>query len=271
LRRDALAAGLTAALLLALAGRAGAAQQPPPNLNGSADPTLKLYASRVAENWAPPGSAPPNPDPRDFNGVWWLGGYQYMLGPELYVMPPLKPQYVKLLEQRIRKKNEGRPEADAATQCFPHGMPRIMESPYPIEIVQTDKQITLLHEVAHNLRRLYIDRPAPADWPLSFLGYSNAHWDGDALVVETTRINDRSFIDDEGSAKSTSLKTTERFRKVDGGRRIEMIMTIDDPVTLEKPYSYKRYYYWRPDVRPMEYVCEENNRNAPVNGVTVAK
>ncbi|MEI9890535.1 MAG: hypothetical protein WDN45_07995 [Caulobacteraceae bacterium] len=37
-------------------------------------------------------------------------------------------------------------------------------------------------------------------------------------------------------------------------------MTVDDPVTLEHPYSYKRYYEWRPDVRPAEYVCEENNR-----------
>jgi hypothetical protein len=48
-------------------------------------------------------------------------------------------------------------------------------------------------------------------------------------------------------------------------------MTVEDPVTLEHPYSYTRIYHWRPDVRPQEYVCEENNRNAPVNGVTVAK
>jgi hypothetical protein len=262
---------LAAVLLLALAGPGEAAPQGPPNLNGSTDDTLKLEAGRVAENWAPEGSAPPNPDPRNFEGVWWLGGYQFMLGPELFVPPPLKPQYVKLLEQRIRLKNQGKPETDAATQCFPHGMPRIMESPYPIEIVQTPEQVTFLHEVAHNLRRIYINKSAPADWPLSFLGFSNGHWEGDTLVVETTRINDRSFIDDEGSAKSTSLRTTERFRKVDGGKRIEMIMTIDDPVTLEHPYSYKRYYYWRPDIRPAEYVCEENNRNAPVDGVTVAR
>jgi hypothetical protein len=48
-------------------------------------------------------------------------------------------------------------------------------------------------------------------------------------------------------------------------------MTVEDPVTLEHPYSYRRIFRWRPDVRPQEYVCEENNRNAPVNGVTVAK
>ncbi len=264
-------AGLTTALLLALAGRGEAAQSGPPNLNGSTDKTLQLYASRIAENKAPEGSAAPNPDPKSFEGVWWLGGYQYMLGPELYVMAPLKPKYVEMLETRIRNKNAGRPETDASTQCFPHGMPRLMESPYPIEIVQTPGQVTFLHEVAHNIRRIYLDKPMPKDQPITWLGYSEGHWEGDTLVVVTQRISDRTTIDDEGTQKSTSLKTTERFRKIDGGARIEMIMTIDDPVTLEKPYSYTRYYYWRPDIRPMEYVCEENNRNAPVNGVTVAQ
>ena len=48
-------------------------------------------------------------------------------------------------------------------------------------------------------------------------------------------------------------------------------MTVEDPVTLEHSYSYKRIFHWRPDIRPQEYICEENNRNAPVDGVTVAK
>jgi hypothetical protein len=257
--------------VLAFAGAASAAQAPPPTLNNDPDPSLRLYASREAENPAPEGSAAPNPDPHNLEGVWWLGGYQYMLGPKLYEMAPLKPKYVEMLKTRIRNKNAGKPETDASTQCFPHGMPRLMESPYPIEIVQTAGQVTLLHEVAHNIRRFYIDKPMPKNQPLTWLGYSEGHWDGDTLVVTTQRINDRTTIDDEGTTKSTSLKTTEKFTKIDGGKRIKMVITIDDPVTLEKPYSYTRYYYWRPDIRPMEYVCEENNRNAPVNGVTVAQ
>jgi hypothetical protein len=124
----------------------------------------------------------------------------------------------------------------------------------------------------HSFRIIHMDnKDPPADYQPSYLGYSRGYWDGDTLVVTTTRINDRTFIDDEGSSKSTSLKTTERFRKIDGGKQLEMVITIDDPVTLEHPYSYTRYYQWRPDTRPMEYVCEENNRNAPVNGVTVAR
>ena len=97
------------------------------------------------------------------------------------------------------------------------------------------------------------------------------HWEGDTLVVDTVGINASSFIDDEGSSHSDQEHITERYRKIDGGRQLELVMTVDDPVTLEHPYSYTRYYQWRPDVRPQEYVCEENNRNAPVNGVTVAQ
>ena len=243
----------------------------PKTLFNSADPTLKLTPPLRGSRPAPAGAAPPNPEPRNFEGVWWLEGYEYMLGPEGGVPPPLKPEYMKVLERRIRAKNKGTPEADASTQCFPHGMPRLMESPYPIEIVQTPGRVTFLHEVAHNVRRIYLDSPHPAKLRRTFLGDSRGHWEGDTLVVDTVGMNDRTFIDDEGSSHSTQEHTIERFRKVEGGAKLEMIMTVEDPVTLEKPYSYRRVYDWRPDVRPQEYVCEENNRNAPESGVTVAK
>ncbi|MFM1887287.1 MAG: hypothetical protein RL026_2444 [Pseudomonadota bacterium] len=251
---------------------AAAQARPRKRLNDSDDPLLSLTNPilRVSGE-AKTGSAPPSADPRDFEGVWWISRYEYLLGPEPGVPPPLKPEYMQILERRIRAKNQGVPEADASTDCRPHGMPRVMESPYPIRIVQTPGQVTLLHEVAHNIRRLHIGRDAPKDWPASYLGFSSARWEGDTLVVRTTHLNDKTFIDDEGSAHSDRLEVVERFRKINGGRELEVHFTITDPVTLTQPYSYTRTYKWRPDVRPAEYVCEENNRNAPENGVTVAK
>jgi hypothetical protein len=249
------------------------APKKPKTLFNDPDPTLALTPGFGGANapLKPRPGAPPNPDPKNFEGVWWLRGYEYLLGPEPGVPAPLKPQYIELLKKRIREKNAGNPETDTSTQCFPHGMPRLMESPYPIEIVQTPGRVTILHEVAHEVRRFYIDQKQPANLKDTFLGHSVGHWEGDTLVVDTIGINDRSFIDDEGEAHSNKEHLTERFRKIDGGRQLEMVMTVDDPVTLEHPYSYTRYYEWRPDVRPAEYICEENNRNAPVNGVTVAK
>jgi len=253
--------------------RPGAAEQPwrPTTLFNSGDPTLKLTPPLRGSRPAPPGSAPPNPDPKNLEGVWWLEGYEYMLGPAPGIPAPMKPQYMKILERRIRAKNAGTPEADASTQCFPHGMPRLMESPYPIEIVQTPGRITFLHEVAHNIRRIYLNSPHPKNLKHTFLGDSRGHWEGDTLVVDTTGLNDRTFIDDEGGVHSDQEHTIEHFRKIDGGAKLEMIMTVEDPVTLEHPYRYRRVYDWRPDVRPQEYVCEENNRNAPEGGITVAK
>jgi hypothetical protein len=243
----------------------------PATLDNSGDPTLALTRPLRGSGAAPAGSAPPNPDPKNFEGVWWLKGYEYMIGPAPGIEPPLKPQYMDILKRRIRAKNAGKPETDTSTQCFPHGMPRLMESPYPIEIVQTPGRVTILHEVAHEVRRFYLDQPHPKDLKISYLGHSVARWEGDTLVVDTVGINAASFIDDEGSSHSDKEHIVERFHKIDGGRQLEVDTTVEDPVTLERPYSYKRYFQWRPDVRPAEYVCEENNRNAPVNGVTVAQ
>jgi hypothetical protein len=260
---------------MAFAGAAHAqgsqGRAPARTLLDSGDPTLLLTPGNTRANVAPKGSAPPNTDPHNFEGVWWMQGYQYMLGPDIGVPAPLKPKYMEILKRRIRAKNAGTPETDTSTRCLPHGMPRLMESPYPIEIVQTPGRVTLLHEVAHEVRRFYLDQKHPANLKESYLGHSVGHWEGNTLVVDTIGVNDKSFIDDEGEAHSNKIHLTERFTKIDGGRQIEMVMTIEDPVTLEKPYSYTRHYEWRPDVRPSEYICEENNRNAPVNGVTVAQ
>jgi hypothetical protein len=262
-----------AALGLSLLAGAAMAAAPtrPLTLNNSADPLLTLTPPLGRGGPPSPDGPQSSADPRDFEGVWWLNGYEYLLGPEPGVPGPLKPQYMKLLEDRIRSKNRGFPIADASTDCKPHGMPRIMESPYPIEIVQTPGQITFLHEVAHNLRRIYLDQEHPKDLKPSYLGHSVGHWEGDTLVVDTIGLNDKTFIDDEGQEHSTQLHITERYRKMPDRRSLELTMTVDDPVTFEHPYSYKRYYTWRPEIRPAEYICEENNRNAPVDGVTVAQ
>jgi hypothetical protein len=264
-----------ASAVIALGSTAAHAQSNPRSvkrLNDSDDPLLALTGpiARVSGD-APAGFTPPSHDMRDFEGVWWISRYEYLIGPEPGVPPPLKPEYMRILERRIRAKNSGRPEADASTDCRPHGMPRVMESPYPIRIVQTPGQVTLLHEVAHNIRRIYLDKQHPKKLKLSYLGHSVGHWEGDTLVVDTIGLNDKTFIDDEGSSHSAQEHVVERIRKISNGRELEDKITVSDPVTLTQPYSFRRVYKWRPDVKPAEYICEENNRNAPEDGVTVAK
>ena len=212
-----------------------------------------------------PGSVP------NISGMWISLQSNRTIAPVDGSATPFLPWAQAYFDRRAAAEATGTPLFDPNASCLPSGVPRAISIPYSIEIVQTPKRMTILHEVAHNVRRFYIGGKHPKNPGHTFLGHSVAHWEGDTLVVDTVGLNDRTFIDDEGDAHSDQERIVERYRKIDGGKNLEMVITVIDPVTLEHPYSYYRIYHWRPDIRRTEYVCEENNRNAPVNGVTVAQ
>ncbi len=270
MKRESIWRALAAMAATQLAAAAMAQTPPPKPLMLHDDPALALTNISHPGRPAPEGTAPPNPNMHSIEGRWWTSEFKPLLGPAPGVPPPLKPAAMAKLEQSVRNKNKGIPEADASTQCFPHGTPRVMESPYPLEIVETPGQVTILMETQHNIRRIYL-QDHHNKMGESFLGDSIGHWEGDTLVVDTIGMNTRTFIDDEGSTHSNKQHVVERFRKIDGGSKLEVTNTIEDPDTLEHPYSYKTVYYWRPDMRTQEYVCEENNRNTVINGITTAK
>jgi hypothetical protein len=250
-------------------------------------PTPEQVAAREkrnAEDAALWNKNPAPADPRDFSGVWWTRGYDRTFRP--VTSPPMPPaQSAKLLpltaseaasrQHHLDMEKAGTPIADAPTQCLPHGVPRLIASPYPIQFVYSPGLITILHEVAHNVRLIHMDgRPAPPDTPPTFLGYSVGHWEGDTLVVVTDHFNDRTQIDEEALSHGLKLKVTERITKFTnkyGGAELRNLITIEDPEHFTQPWTAERLFPWRGDIRIAEYSCEENNRNAPVNGVTVAK
>ncbi len=239
---------------------------------------------RNAQDAADWNRNPAPADPRDFSGVWYTRGYDRTFRPvtptpmtpaESAKLLPLTPLEAASRQHHLDMEKAGTPIADAPTQCFPHGIPRLMASPYPIEFVYAPGLITILHEVAHNVRFIHMDgKPPPADTPRTFLGYSVGHWEGNTLVVVTDHFNDRTQIDEESLSHGLKLKVTERFTRFTnkyGGAEIRDLITIEDPEHFTQPWTAERTYAWRGDLRLAEYSCEENNRNAPVNGLTVAK
>ncbi len=210
-------------------------------------------------------------DPRDFDGVWWTPGYDRKYRTLEGELPPFTERGRREWEHNVKADEAGTPVADAPTGCLPHGIPRLLASPYPIQIITTPGQMTWVHEVNRNQRWIYMDEPHPPNPPKTYLGHSVAHWEGDTLVIDTIGLNDKTRIDEEGITHTDQLHVVERIRKIDGGAQLESLITITDPVMFTKPWTTKRLYKARPEVRVMEYVCEENNRNAPVDGVTRAK
>jgi len=198
-----------------------------------------------------------------------VSNYDELVGD--YKNPILQPWAADIVKKFGEISRAGVTYPNPSNQCQPMPPPFTFKN-FVLVVLQEKDMITFLYaNPQHDIRRIRLNAAHPKPLTPSWYGDSVGHYEGDTLVVDTVGLNDRTFIDDEGSSHSTQLHVVERYRKIDGGAKLELTMTVEDPVTLEHSYSYKRIYHWRPDVRPQEYICEENNRNAPVNGVTVAK
>ena len=210
-------------------------------------------------------------DPRDLSGVWYIRLYNRQINATTGRVPNQTPLGKAERDKRVAAEKEGRPLADASAYCWPHGTPRVMNSPYPIQIIQTKGKTTIVHEVAHNIRHIYMDQQHPANVPTSFMGDSVGKWEGDTLVIDTVGTDPRTWIDEVGLIHGKQLHTVERIRKIEDGKALENLIRIEDPEYYAEPWYARITYAWRPDLRIAEYSCEENNRNMPVNGRTVAQ
>ena len=122
---------------------------------------------------------------------------------------------------------------DAARRfCVPDGIPRILATPYPFEIIQTPGQTTIIYELNHAIRVVTMDKPLPKDEELIpypyYDGHSVGRWDGDTLVLETAGFNDKTFLDATAAPHSDAMKTVERLRKT-GANQLEDVVTVHDP------------------------------------------
>lgn len=174
-------------------------------------------------------------DPRDLSGVWFIRRYNRQINSTLGRLPPFTAHGKAEWDKRVKAENDGSPLADASAYCWPHGVPRVMNSPYPIQIIQTPGKTTIVHEVAHNIRHIYMDQPHPTNIVPTFMGDSVGHWESDTLVVDTIGLNDRTWIDEVGVIHGRQLHVVERIRKIEDGHALENLVRIEDPEFFTQP------------------------------------
>ena len=110
--------------------------------------------------------------------------------------PPLKPSYLKewqAKQQAVREAEaKGEPLGSNVTYCIPDGMPGMMGGPFPMEILQSTGQVTIIQEAYNQVRRILLDQPQKPidDVDPGFYGRSVGHWEGDTLVVDTIGVKE---------------------------------------------------------------------------------
>jgi hypothetical protein len=203
---------------------------------------------------------------QDFAGVW--GADQGVLW-DTSVKPgerpnaPFTPEYAAKYQEALDASAAGRPKADPPTRCLPPGVPRILASPFPFEIVPTPKVIYVLYEYMSQVRRIHLEgEPPPAMGLPTYNGRSKGRWEGDVLVIETTELDPTSVLDTTQLPVSEALKVEERLRMI-GPQKMEARITLFDPKAFREPWTTVRTYTRKPGEQILQYVCEENNRNPP--------
>jgi hypothetical protein len=161
----------------------------------------------------------------------------------------------------------GEPPASAAVSCNPYGMPRMLSiASYPMEILQTPGQVTIVTEAFSEVRRIYMDQPQLPidDVPPGYYGHSVGRWEKDTLVVDTVGIKE-SVPGYQNMPHSDRMRITERIRLVAADVLHDQV-TIDDPVVLEKPVTFTYAYRKLPNYKMVEFVCENNREYVDAQG-----
>jgi hypothetical protein len=180
-------------------------------------------------------------DPGD-NGIQQLGSKAMPEDGNPQHQPPLTPEGREALNQN-KPSNGLRAVLPADTNdpvvtCDPQGMPR--EDLYEIrttQILQTPQKIFLLYTFGKVWRVIWTDgRELPKDPEPRWYGYSVGKWVDDyTLVVQTTGLDDRTWIDRAGRPHSDTLRVEERFHRADRDH-LELSVTIEDPKMYTKPW-----------------------------------
>jgi hypothetical protein len=149
---------------------------------------------------------------------------------------------------------------DPVVSCDPQGMPR--EDLYELrtlQIYQTPQNVAILYQFGKIWRVIWTDgRELPKDPEPRWFGYSVGKWEDDTtFVVQTSGIDERTWVDRAGRPHSADLRVEERFHRVDHDT-LELSLTIDDPKMYTRPWvalDRFRFELQQPSFDVREMIC----------------
>jgi hypothetical protein len=175
---------------------------------------------------------------------------------------PWLPWSAAIYDYNSRNESKYDPEG----YCLPPGGPRMMATPYQMEIIQLPehKRILMVFEGAtHIWREIYMDgRQFPEGDKLNptYLGYSIGRWqDKDTLVVENKGFNENSWLDYFGHPHTDMMEVTERWTRP-SKQTLHYEATVNDPGAYARPFTIAWDIPFDVNGELPEYICQENNR-----------
>lgn len=155
--------------------------------------------------------------------------------------------------------------------CWPAGVPLALNMAEPVQILQTEDQVTILYQRGQQIRRIDLNRKHPENIAPSWYGHSVGHYEGDdTLVIDTIAQDTRSEVDRFGTPRSDAMRVVERYRVAEDRQSLTIEFMVEDPKTFTTPWSARTGYVplaagdedERSGSQFTEVICSENNRDA---------
>jgi hypothetical protein len=163
---------------------------------------------------------------------------------------------------KVEAENRKTPERgydDPTAHCFVAGVPRSMYVPSPLQILQPLGYVVILHE-RMSWRTIPLDgRPHLPDHLRLWQGDSIGRWEGDTLVVDTTNLNGKAWLNEVGEIVSHAQRVVERLTPVDADT-IHYEATVSDPLVYTRPWTIA-FPLNRQDSELLEVACHEDNQD----------
>jgi len=180
---------------------------------------------------APANLAKPRPKPPfDLTGYWIHVNGE----PERYTPPPdlkLLPPVLASIAAAKKAHDEGKVYHNDIGLCWPSGLPIMMTRVWPVAMMQYPTGIFMVSGLMDSFRIVFMDGRKHTDPDIaiaSFNGESIGHWEGDALVIDTTNfVGDHHWINDTGG-----VPVSDQFHE------IERITMSPDKMTLTSDNTF---------------------------------
>ncbi len=224
----------------------GAATPPWPR-RGILHAALSFFAASYLSS--PAFSQNPAPAHPDLSGYWELRYDSFNV-----------PAASLTAKAAADQANQRQRDSDAIRWCINVGVPALMGDRAPLDLRQSPTVIGMVAKSPSSVRYIYTDgrdHPDKDDLDPTTNGDSIGHWDGDTLVVDTIGFNDRGVRTiPGGGVRTPNSHLTERYRLLEGGQRLSVTFTWEDPYVFQKPHTYEfRYYRVRQISEPRVITC----------------
>lgn len=178
-------------------------------------------------------------DKPDLSGIW---GWGACLDREGWECMLLEADDERLTERAKAFRDAFDEVAQPKYDCAPMSIPHMWSDPYVYEIEQLEDRVIMRYEKDDVVRTVWLEghgHERPAANRFFVHGYSTGRYEGDTLVVETTRFtfDPQGLNADFKLPSSTQKKVTERYRR--DGEAIILEVVTEDTFFLKEPWIFE--------------------------------